>query len=280
MKFTFGLGFAVLCAALTGCHGDKTAAPGRSLTKSEPQVKELLKEDIKVGKGPAAAPGDTVMMEYRGTFADGTEFDGNVPVDPKHPDKPPYPVVLQEGRASVIDGWNRGIVGMKAGGERKLSIPWSMAYGAEGKAPIPPKTDLYFNVKVLAIVKAGQESRYAVTEVKTGTGPPVTSGDWVAINYTAKLMNGKLIEASTKPLPFQAGTGEMDGKNIVPIKGVVAGVVGMRAGGDRILDCPAMIATNPQQPNEDIPPNSMIRFEVKLLRVQKHPWPTTPAPKS
>ena len=87
------------------------------------------------GDGPAAAVGDEVSMHYVGTLEDGSVFDRG-----KN-----FRFVL--GAGDVIKGWDRGIVGMRVGGRRKLVCPPKLAYGAKGSKPdIPPHATLRFDV--------------------------------------------------------------------------------------------------------------------------------------
>jgi hypothetical protein len=109
-----------------------------------PPAGTLGKQDLKVGTGPAAKSGDTVRVHYTGTLTDGKEFDSsrtrNVPFE------------FTLGRGSVIRGWEEGIVGMKVGGRRKLTLPPEYAYGEAGHPPvIPPKSTLLFDVELLEI---------------------------------------------------------------------------------------------------------------------------------
>ena len=98
----------------------------------------LVKEDIVVGKGPAAKLGDTITVHYVGVnFSTGDQFDSSW--DRGEPAAFP----LEEG--GLIDGWIKGIPGMKVGGRRKLVIPPDLGYGAAGQPPtIPPNETLVF----------------------------------------------------------------------------------------------------------------------------------------
>ncbi|MHB8635818.1 MAG: FKBP-type peptidyl-prolyl cis-trans isomerase [Fimbriimonadaceae bacterium] len=282
MNLKVGIGCAMLLAALAGCSNNHTAVAGGGTSTSTTKLAKLVIKDIKVGTGPEAEVGDTAVMEYTGTLADHTVFDSNA-ASANSAAKPPFAFQLVKDHANVIEGWNRGILGMKVGGERKLSIPWRLAYGEAGKAPIPPKADLYFDVKLLWLVKAGHEGDYGVTDLKPGTGPVVKAGDWVTITYKATLLNGIAVDDSSSlpngTLQFQAHTGAIDSVNYVPMKGVVEGVVGMRQGGERLLTCPPLLASNPMTRNEKLVPNSVVRFDVKMLRVLGKPGAPMDAPK-
>jgi peptidylprolyl isomerase len=107
--------------------------------------RRLEKEDIVRGSGPPAKAGDTVLVHYAGvTFSTGEEFDAS------WNSGQPFPVPLGEGR--VIEGWDRGIPGMRVGGRRMLTIPPELAYGANGFPPaIGPNETLVFVVDLLEI---------------------------------------------------------------------------------------------------------------------------------
>jgi peptidylprolyl isomerase len=111
--------------------------------------RRLEKEDIVKGKGPAAKPGDTLTVNYVGVaFSTGNEFDAS------WDSGQPLPVPL--GAGQVIEGWDRGLVGMRKGGRRILTIPPELAYGTEGYPPtIAPNETLVFVVDALDITPGG-----------------------------------------------------------------------------------------------------------------------------
>ena len=85
-----------------------------------------------------------MSVHYTGTLKDGTVFDSSR----KHGS--PFDFVIGQGR--VIKGLDEGVLGMKVGGKRKLTIPADLAYGARGSPPtIPPNATLIFEVKLLSI---------------------------------------------------------------------------------------------------------------------------------
>ncbi len=100
--------------------------------------------------GEVAKVGDTVSMNYTGRLQDGTVFDSNV--DPKF--KHVEPFVFTLGASQVIAGWDKGIVGMKVGEKKTLTIPPADAYGPNGiPGVIPPNSTLVFDVELVAINK-------------------------------------------------------------------------------------------------------------------------------
>jgi len=101
-------------------------------------------EDLTVGSGQEALTGDTVSVHYTGWLTDGTKFDSSVDRG--------QPLEFVLGQGNVIDGWDQGVVGMKVGGKRKLTIPPHMAYGVDGYAGvIPGNATLVFEIELLEI---------------------------------------------------------------------------------------------------------------------------------
>lgn len=107
------------------------------------KAEELKIEDIKIGKGKKVKEGDRIVVHYTGMFTDGQKFDSS------HDRKEPFEVVI--GAGYVIKGWDIGIIGMKEGGKRKLTIPYHLGYGKYGTGPIPGFATLVFEVELLAI---------------------------------------------------------------------------------------------------------------------------------
>jgi FKBP-type peptidyl-prolyl cis-trans isomerase len=111
----------------------------------------LKYQDLKVGDGPEAKAGDSVLMQYTGWLTpDGTtkgkKFDSSL----DHPGGDPLPFTI--GRHKVIAGWDEGAVGMKVGGKRRLIVSPELGYGAAGFPPdIPPNATLLFEVELIKI---------------------------------------------------------------------------------------------------------------------------------
>jgi peptidylprolyl isomerase len=114
---------------------------------STPAPKTLVTKDLITGTGTTAAVGDTVTVNYVGAlYSNGTVFDAS------WKRKQTYTLPGPLGTATVIEGWNKGLVGMRVGGRRELIIPPSLGYGASGSPPsIPANAALIFIVDMLGV---------------------------------------------------------------------------------------------------------------------------------
>jgi FKBP-type peptidyl-prolyl cis-trans isomerase len=100
-------------------------------------------QDTVIGIGDEARIGDRIVVHYTGRLVDGTVFDSSLSRNE------PFQFVL--GAGQVIQGWEQGIVGMKVGGKRILSIPPELGYGMQDYGPIPGGSTLIFEVELLKV---------------------------------------------------------------------------------------------------------------------------------
>lgn len=151
MKLIPKLSLALLLSAAfisTACS-EQAATPTPKMEKSN--MSELIKNDVKLGAGAEAVAGQTVSVHYTGWLYDeaaadhkGTKFDSS------RDRGQPFEFPLGGGR--VIKGWDEGVAGMKVGGQRTLTIPSAMGYGARGAGNvIPANATLVFDVELLAV---------------------------------------------------------------------------------------------------------------------------------
>ncbi|KAL9938538.1 hypothetical protein V8E36_002257 [Tilletia maclaganii] len=117
------------------------AAPAKGPKKTTTAT-GLVIEDVKVGTGPQAKPGQRVGMRYIGKLTNGKPFDANTS------GKPFY---FKLGRGEVIKGWDEGVKGMTIGSERRLTCPPQLAYGGQKLPGIPANSTLVFDVKLVDI---------------------------------------------------------------------------------------------------------------------------------
>jgi len=133
-----------IIAAMTiaGCGKKQSATPSQEVTTAS----GLKYKDEKVGDGKEVIAGDTVKVDYKGWLDNGTVFDTS-----KKPGREPFSFTV--GAGSVIKGWDEGLVGMKVGGVRELTVPASLGYGDQDMGQIPPNSTLHFSVELLEIMK-------------------------------------------------------------------------------------------------------------------------------
>jgi peptidylprolyl isomerase len=206
---------------------------------------KLTVTDIRVGSGPKAADGDTLIVRYTGVrSADGKQFDSNFA-----PGKQPFELVL--GSGAVIKGWDQGLVGVQEGGERQLDIPADLAYGAT-----PPNTDvikpndaLSFVIDVVkvfpnapktdqpkvTITPAGNVGKATITELTVGSGDLAPVGTSVALRMVLYRADTGAELTSTwggPALVFDLGP------TSTTYPGFVEAVTGMKVGGRRQVQIP------------------------------------------
>ena len=131
----------LLVAALSAASCSSPTAPSANVVFST--------TDLRAGTGTEATNGRTVTVNYTGwlysataTGNKGTQFDSNA-------GRGPFPFVL--GARQVITGWDQGVLGMRAGGLRRLVIPPSLGYGSQANGPIPANSTLLFEVELLSV---------------------------------------------------------------------------------------------------------------------------------
>lgn len=139
------LGLFVVALTSAGC----VAATTPSRTPEYSQV------DVRLGGGAEATAGSEVTVEYTGWLHDPLRVDSKGAVFDSSLGRAPFTFLL--GIGSVIEGWERGVPGMKVGGVRRLIIPPSLAYGPPRNGPLPPYAALVFEIELVSV--AGQPER-------------------------------------------------------------------------------------------------------------------------
>lgn len=145
---------AITSVALAAC------GPSIKLAQSIPGVKGDVKEqytmrylDIAPGTGAAADAEKCIYAHYTGWLVDGKKFDSSR--DTTNDGKPRTPIAFRQGARQVIPGWDAGFEGMRVGGQRRLFIPYQIAYGEKGRPPgIPGKSMLVFDVELMDVTDA------------------------------------------------------------------------------------------------------------------------------
>jgi peptidylprolyl isomerase len=266
---------SVACTAQIPTPSQSTPSSSEERTVTTPSGLTFI--ELAPGSGDLARPGDVVDVHYRGTLADGTQFDSS------HSRGQPIQFIL--GQGMVIAGWDEGIAMMRKGGKARLIIPPQLAYGSRGAGGvIPPNATLNFEVELVEIrpgpAAAPQtvaEGDYTTTtsglryyDLQVGTGAEAMTGRTVLVHYTGWLTDGTRFDSSRQPrrpmgrqepFSFRLGGGEV-------IKGWDEGVAGMRVGGKRQLVIPSTLAYGDRGAGQVIPPGATLIFEVELVDVR------------
>ena len=131
--------------AAVGCGQSESTQMGQS------NITELTKQDTRAGSGNEATAGRNVTVHYTGWLYDATKADHKgTKFDSSRDRNEPFTFPL--GGGQVIRGWDEGVVGMKVGGQRTLTIPPDFGYGARGAGGvIPPNATLVFDVELLDV---------------------------------------------------------------------------------------------------------------------------------
>ncbi len=223
---------------------------------------------VEKGDGVKLQNGMRVKVHYSGYFEDMTMFDSS------HERQQPIEITL--GRGMVIRGWDEGLGYLNVGDKARLWIPYQLAYGVQGRGPIPPRSNLIFDVEVLEAVEipgatpfntAGKDTletesgiRYIIIE--EGTGDKPERGSIVNVHYSGYLTDGTLFDSSVErgqPFRFVIGQGQV-------IPGWDEGVALMRAGAKYRLIIPAELGYG-ERGAGPIPPNSELIFDIELLEI-------------
>ena len=141
---------ASACGGNTTPNSGATASPSPAPAPAPAAANPFTQTDLRAGTGTTAVAGKQVTVHYTGWLYDakrpdqkGQEFDSSV-------GREPFTFTL--GARQVIPGWDRGVEGMKIGGQRRLVIPPDLAYGPSGAGGvIPPNATLVFDVELLKV---------------------------------------------------------------------------------------------------------------------------------
>ena len=226
--------------------------------------------DIQAGDGESPKSGDKVVVHYTGTLEDGTKFDSSLDRG--------KPFEFTIGIGQVIKGWDEGVMSMRVGGKRQLTIPSNLAYGERGAGKvILPNATLIFDVELIDIKEMyidpdfslpGKEinldSGLRMIEHIEGNGEKPIKGQSVSVHYRGFLTDASQFDSSHDrghPFTFNVGEGEV-------IKGWDEAILDMKVGSKRTLIIPPDLGYGVRGAGRMIPPNATLMFEVELIKIQ------------
>lgn len=262
------IGLLTMLFAIVGTSSAQDSKPELKLPPLDAKEWKELKDsdglkiwDVKEGTGEATQANAMVTIHYTGWFKDGEIFDSSV----KRETKATFPL------SRLIQGWQKGIPGMKPGGVRRLLIPWKLAYGEAGRPPrIPEKADLVFEIELFAVhnipaanakewkdVAGAEGLKY--WDIKEGKGEAAVAGATVTIHYVGWTLDGKVFDSSlTRGEKAEFPLGSL-------IEGWQKGIPGMKPGTVRRLYIPWKMAYGEQGSPPNIPAKADLIFEIELF---------------
>jgi peptidylprolyl isomerase len=216
----------------------------------------LVIQDFRYGDGVELVRGDVFTVRYTTYLDNGSEVES----------EDAYTFI--GGVGTVMPGLDQGVSSMQVGGQRKLIIPPSLAYGSAGKPPnIPPNATLTMYVEVLSVAKKQTtENGVQYVDLVEGSGETPFTGDKLVVNYTGWLQSdGTMFDSSLNEgrEPFEFA---FDTRAVIP--GWDEGTASMRTGGKRVLTIPPAMGYGDAGSGEAIPPGATLIFEVELLQIK------------
>lgn len=221
--------------------------------------------------GEQAVAGTKVTADYTAYFKDGKPFDSSIDRN--------QPLNVACGKGQLFPGLEEGFSLMRKGEKARLIIPAHLAFGEKGNGPIPPNTDLVFDVELLDVQKMivpalydikGLEAKKTASgltyfEVKrSGSAVKAQAGKIVKVHYSGYLENGQMFDSSVErgePIEFPLGQGRV-------IQGWEEGIALMNVGDKLRLIIPYALAYGEQGRPPQIPGKSDLTFDVELVDVK------------
>lgn len=232
----------------------------------------LVIEDLSIGGGAEITEGSWAVLHYTGTLPDGTQFESS-----RDPGSRPLETFVP---GDVLQGWNRGLIGMRAGGVRKLTIPPHLAFGDRPPrgSLIKPGDTLVFVLECLDVQRAPNVQLprgISISSTRAGAGEPARFGTWLTVHIMIMAGNDLRVVYNSR----DRGLGPIDValpgppgiiKRVRPnprIPGFGEILYGIRAGEFRKATVPAEFAFGSRgYPILGIGPNETLTYEIECLK--------------
>ena len=244
---------ALALAAMAGCEA----------RLSPSQLVFFAIDDVEIGTGEQAVPGDWVTIRYVAWLwdEDGPDHKG------QQVDSGEFEFVLEVDQ--TLPAFEQGLRSMRVGGLRRMQVPPEYALGGEGQGNIPPNSTLVIEMELLAVRPYVTDSApFRSIDLREGDGAPAADGYVLTVNYAGWLYDesrpdgkGRQFDVNNNGFRFSLGLGSV-------IPGWDRGLVGMRANGERRLIIPPELAYGETGSRPRIPPNATLLFDITLLAVE------------
>ncbi len=225
---------------------------------------------IEAGEGIQLSEEMHVSLNYTGYIDDAAQ----TLFDSSYEREEPLQFIL--GRRMVIPGWEEALPEFKVGDVVRMWVPYHMAYGRQGRGPIPPKANLVFELEILDAQSTVSPEKYAVQGkdtletvtglryilVEEGKGDPPALGSVLKVHYSGYLSDGRLFDSSvqrSEPFRFVLGTGQV-------LKGWDQAFALFPKGTKARLIIPPHLAYG-EEGKDPIPPGETLVFDVELIDV-------------
>lgn len=225
---------------------------------------------FEAGSGAELEPGMQVRVHYAGYLgSDNTRFDSSYERN--------EPIMFTLGRNMVIRGWEEALINLRVGDKARVWIPSELAYGDKGRGPIPPNTDLIFDLEVLdgeQLFKPEKtslahkdtieiDSGLQIIMIRDGTGELPARGSVLVVHYSGYLSDGTLFDSSLQrsvPIRFVYATGQV-------LRGWDEGFAYLNKGAKARLIIPPHLAYGDRGAGP-IPPKETLIFDVELIDIE------------